>query len=182
MTALAVALSDHEQDEFDEEAPASISTKLAGPAIDDEDRDWLEWLCMSHLNMNREGATFLRLADNVFVIGVYGGQFVHHDRHLEYLQQTEGFSDHTWNVVAVPSEGQMLLTEDDDRIFRHHRLDELDTMIYMNTRHHHLVSRETGDEVVVLVQADGFGPNQRDEALQAIRTACAARQFKGTVA
>lgn len=178
---LMVPLSEYEHDEYDEAAPASCTAQIGSEILSDDDREWAEWLCMGHLNMNREGASFLRIADNVFIIGVYGGQLIHHDRHLEYLQTTKGFSDHTWNVVALPSPGQMLLTEDRDRIFRHHRLDDLGAMIYMNTRHHHLVSREQGDEISILVQVDGYGPEEHEQALAAIRAACAARDFQGVV-
>ena len=180
MNAQTAVFSDYESDEFLEDAPISTAITLAEAALSEDDREWVDWLCMRYLNMNREGATFLRLASNVFIIGIYGGQLIHHDRHLEMLP-TEGFSAHTWNVIATPSEGQMLLTEDKDRIFRHHRLDQLEDMIYMNTQHHHLVSREKGDEISILVQADGYGPDQHEEAIKAIRDACAARNFMGMI-
>src|SRR3546814_12872363 len=113
---------------------------------------------------SREGASFARLAKDVFLIPVFGGQFLHHDRHLSTISKDEagGFSEHTWNLVAEGSDDQMLVLEVSEKMFEHFTL-ERGAFIYMNTMNLHMISRKSPNNVVVIVQVEGFDRTQRDD-------------------
>ena len=134
--------------------------------IEDEDLDLQSHQGLSRMIVSREGATFARLAHDVFLIPVIGGQFLHHDRHLESIPNDEngGFSEHTWNLVAEGSDDQMLILEVGQKIFEHFSL-ERGAFIYMNTMNLHMISRKSPHDVVVIVQVEGFDRTQRDEAM-----------------
>lgn len=162
-----------DDDEFDTAQPKSKVCGLPSSPICSEDRDWASYIGLLHLNTRREGATFVKIADNVFIIGCYGAQYLHHDRHLQDMDDQKGFSHHTWNLVVEPSDHQMLLTEDDDGIFTHHRLNREDQLIYMNTFNRHMISRTDPFSTVVIVQVDGIPPDRPEDALAALAAACA---------
>lgn len=163
---------DHHADAWDEDYEAflpgrgqPVGDHLNGE-IDDEDLDLQAHAGLMRMITTREGATFARLASDVFLIPVYGGQYLHHDRHLASLPPEEkgGFSEHTWNLVVEASGDQLLLLEVDTKMFEHFSL-ERGAFIYMNTMNHHMISRKSANDVVVIVQVEGFDNTQRDEAM-----------------
>lgn len=164
--------SEAEDDEFDASQPASFMSE-AGALVDGDDLEWAAWTGLRHLIRTREGATFLRLAEDVFVIGVMGGQPLHHDRDV-----TGGddplLSPHTWNVVAEGSGAQMLLCEVLERTYEHFPL-ERGSWIYLNTSNMHAVSRTASDAETVLVQVVGYGPGDGPAAMRRVAEVLAAR-------
>ena len=170
-----------DDDQFDEAQPKSSVWNVPSGIIGSDDQEWASYIGLLHLNTRREGASFIRLSDNVFIIGCYGAQYLHHDRHLREMDDKAGFSHHTWNLVVEPSDSQLLLTEDGDGIFTHHRLDRTDQMIYMNTFNRHMVSRTDPGGTVILVQVDGIGPEHPEQAFAAIAAACANRTMIGAI-
>src|SRR3546814_15082993 len=80
---------------------------------------------------SREGASFARLAKDVFLIPVFGGQFLHHDRHLSTISKDEagGFSEHTWNLAAEGSDDQMLVLEVSEKMFEHFTLEDRKSVV-----------------------------------------------------
>ena len=164
---------DHHAEAWDEEYDAflpdrglPIADVLRGE-IDDEDLDLQAHQALMRMITTREGATFLRLAHDVFVIPVLGGQYLHHDRHLANLPADEkgGFSEHTWNLVVEGSGDQMLLLEVETKMYEHFAL-ERGAFIYMNTMNHHMISRKSANDVVVIVQVEGFDNTQRNQAIE----------------
>src|SRR3546814_18193994 len=87
------------------------------------------------------------------------------DLHLSTISKDEagGFSEHTWNLVAEGSDDQMLVLEVSEKMFEHFTL-ERGAFIYMNTMNLHMISRKSPNNVVVIVQVEGFDRTQRDEA------------------
>lgn len=170
-----------DDDEFDPTQAASQVWTVPSGAISSDDREWASYIGLLHLNTRREGATFVRIADNVFIIGCYGAQYLHHDRHLRDMDDKAGFSHDTWNLVVEPSDTQMLLTEDGDGIFTHHPLSREDSLIYMNTFNRHMISRTDPSGVVILVQVDGIPSDRPQEAMDAIAAACANRMVLGVI-
>jgi hypothetical protein len=160
-------------DEFDADRPTAFDDGLP-EGIDAEDLEWASYHGLSRMMRSREGATFLRLSSDVFIISVLGAQPLHHDRHIAMEDDLQGFSEHTWNIVAEPSSGQMLLCEVGDGMFEHFPL-TTSACIYMNTSNRHALSRRDPNDVVVIVQVDGYGPDDRDAAVARIREVLAAR-------
>jgi hypothetical protein len=160
-----------EDDEHDSTRPFPVEVEVE---IDPEDADWAAHLGLSYMPRSREGADFVRLAPDIFIIPVRGGQILHHDRHLASMEDTAGFSEHTWNLVVEGSEDQLLLVEVDHNLFEHLDLTH-GRFIYFNTMNRHLVSRKSPNDTVVLVQVDGFGPDEGKAALERITTVLAGR-------
>ena len=155
---------DHlEDDQFDASREAPTEDCLCGE-IPDEDLRWAAAQGLHQAIRTREGATFIRLADDVFLIPVIGGQPLHHDRHLRDVKESRGFSEHCWNLVVSGSDEQMLLCEVDDRYYEHFALTQ-GALIYMNTVNNHAISRKSAAATVVILQVDGYGPHQREAAV-----------------
>lgn len=164
-------------DEDDFDSSRALPVEVPGLiVIEDEDLEWVEHVGLKSLDSRQtEGAVFTRIADNVFIIAVLGAQILHEDRHLGDMDDARGFSHDTWNLVASYSEGQFLLLEIEDRVFETYALDG-PSMIYMNTYNRHALTRKNPNDRVILLQADGFGPDQMDDAMTAMQTAVAKRQ------
>lgn len=156
--------------------PAPIEDCITHGEIDGDDMDWAGALGHRRAIRSREGATFVRIAPDVFVIAVVGAQFLHEDRHLADLtdEAAIGLNEHSWYVVVRPSRDQMLLVEVADGIYEHLPFDE-NGLLYMNTVNRHLVSRRDPQDLVVLVQVSGYGPDRRDEAVARLAAVLAAR-------
>lgn len=89
----------NDEDEYQyHESPCSHDTGIADESLDGliEMMEWAEIEGMRTLRTTREGANFTRYGE-LWVVPVYGGQPIHHDRHI--LDQEEG-SSHTWNLVC----------------------------------------------------------------------------------
>lgn len=159
-----------------DDRPAPIQDCVVDGEIDVDDVAWAAALGWRHMITSREGATFVRLSQDVFVIAVRGGQFLHDDRHLMDItgKAAEGANEHSWYLVAQPSDQQMLLAEVAPDVYEHLPF-EVDGLLYMNTVNRHLVSRRSPRDVVVLVQVSGYGPEERDEAVARLRDVLAAR-------
>lgn len=169
-----------DEDEYDSTRPAPIEAPGL-LALEGEDCDWVEAIGLNSLQYRaNEGAIFTRIDENVFIIAVRGAQPLHHDRHLDDMEDAKGFSQDTWNFVASPSEGQFLLLEIDEQVYETFALDG-PTMIYFNTYNRHALSRKSANDNVVLLQADGFGPDQMCEAMTAMQAAVAKRQNLGRI-
>ena len=141
-----------------EECPDSF---LDGPIQHRDDMlEWAENEGMRRLINTREGATFVQYG-KIWLIALYGGQPIHHDRHMSDLE--DGSQD-TWNIVARGNPDQMLVTEVAQDIFNHIPLEKR-SAIYLNTTNRHLVTRTHGNEVSILLQIHGYGPEQRAEAM-----------------
>lgn len=155
-----------DDDSFMPDRGLPVGDALRGE-IDEEDLELQVHQGFARLMTTREGATFARLAHDVFLIPVIGGQCLHHDRHLASMpeHEKEGFSEHTWNLVAEGSDDQMLILEVADKMFEHFTLDR-GAFIYMNTMNLHMISRKSPKDVTVIVQVAGFNSAQRDEAMK----------------
>lgn len=125
--------------------------------------EWAEAEGMRTLRTTREGANFTRYGD-LWVVPVYGGQPIHHDRHI--LDQEEG-SSHTWNLVCAGEGDQMLVTETAQDMFNHMPLSR-GRFIYLNTLNRHLVTRHAGNEICVLLQMQFPEEGDREQALAAM--------------
>ena len=159
-----------------DERPAPIQDSIGEGEVDTADVEWAAMMGSRRNHRVMEGANFTRIAPDVFVISVLGGQFLHEDRHLVDIpeEQAAGLNEHSWYLVARPSADQMLLVEVKEGIFEHMPFEE-DGLLYMNTVNRHLVSRRDPSDLVVLVQVCGYGPDQRDEAVERLRDVLAAR-------
>ena len=109
--------------------------------------EWGEHMGLSKLMTMREGANFVQIG-NLWIVPLMGGQPIHHDRHI--LHEKEG-SSHTWNIVCSGEGDQMLVTEVAQDMFNHIPL-QRGSSIYLNTLNRHLVSRNIGNEICVLLQ------------------------------
>lgn len=156
--------------------PAPIQDAVRDGEIDLDDVEWAGMLGLRRMATSREGATFVRISQDVFVIAVVGGQYLHDDRHLADLsgEGAEGLNEHSWYLVAEPSADQMLLVEVAEGIYEHLPF-EPSGLLYMNTVNRHLVSRRSPSDVVVLVQVSGHGPGERDAAVARLAEVLAAR-------
>jgi len=128
--------------------------------------EWAEQVGLMNIIRSREGANFVRKGD-AWIIPVTGGQPLHHDRHIADVQDEstgKPLSHDTWNLVVSGEGSQMLLCETAQDMFVHFPLHR-GAMIYLNTANRHLVSR-TNKDVCVLLQVQGYGPNQQIEALE----------------
>jgi hypothetical protein len=159
-----------------DERPAPVEDALRDGEVDPDDVEWAAMLGLRRMATSREGATFVRISQDVFVIAVSGGQYLHDDRHLADMsgEMAEGLNEHSWYIVAEPSEGQMLLVEVAEGIYEHLPF-EASGLLYMNTVNRHLVSRRGATDVVVLVQVSGYGPDERDAAVARLAEVLAAR-------
>lgn len=165
------------QDEYQyDERPDPLESRIVSGEVDVNDMEWASNLGMTRCVTSREGATFSRISEDVFVISVYGGQYLHDDRHLADMLEEDaiGLNEHSWYLVVEPSETQMLLVEVKEHIYEHFGFHH-NVLIYMNTVNRHLVSRKNKNDVVVLVQVSGYGPEERDLAVARIREVLAAR-------
>lgn len=142
--------------------------------VADEDLRWAAGIGLGSMRKHFEGADFRRLADDVFVISVNGGQYLHEDRHLADMSDAGGFSEHTWNLVVYESDEQLLLCEVGDGVFEHFEM-RFEAFVYMNTVNRHMVSRKSPAARLVIVQVDGYGPEDRDAAIERIRIVLASR-------
>jgi hypothetical protein len=153
-----------EDEEFDQSKPAPA---LMSSGIDETLLEWAENIGLMHSRRN-EGAVFTRIAEDVFVISIRGAQPLHHDRHLNGMEDANGFSQDTWNVVASSEPtSQKLLCEVGQDVFTTIDL-KCGRGFYFNTFNRHAVSRQRPDDVVVLVQVDGYGPQEGPAALKRI--------------
>lgn len=153
----------NDEDEYQyHESPCSHDTGIADESLDGliEMMEWAEIEGMRTLRTTREGANFTRYGE-LWVVPVYGGQPIHHDRHI--LDQEEG-SSHTWNLVCSGDGDQMLVTEIAQDMFNHMSLSR-GRFIYLNTLNRHLVTRNTGREVCVLLQMQFPAEGDADQAL-----------------
>lgn len=159
-----------------DERPAPVQDALRDGEIEPDDVEWAAMLGLRRMTTSREGATFVRISQDVFVIAVSGGQYLHDDRHLADLpvETAEGLNEHSWYLVAEPSEGQMLIVEVANGIYEHLPFHP-SGLLYMNTVNRHLVSRRSASDVVVLVQVSGYGPDERDAAVARLAEVLAAR-------
>ena len=161
-------MSDWNDDDYayDEREPKSRSGEPI--QADEEIMDWVEYKGLTGERRYNEGAIFLALGNNdAHIIAVHGAQVIHHDRHIDDLN-VEGSNQHsnkTWNLVVSGDGEQMLLSEVAQDQFIHFPL-KRGKMIYLETVNRHLVSRESPDDVCVMLQVQGFGPDQQDEAYE----------------
>ena len=130
------------------------------------DDDGIRWAADAGLRFARngaEGAAFARIAEDAFLIPVVGAQPLHHDRHVADVPG-DGFSEHTWNLVVLGSETQLLLCENADGVYEHFSMTE-GVLVYMNTVNRHMLSRKDPQDVCVILQVTGYGPEERDLAM-----------------
>lgn len=158
--------------DFDSSRPAPLSRNHQ--ILSYEDVDWAFHLACKGMITSREGATFIRLAPDVFLIAVYGGQFLHDDRHLAYLNGEHGASEHTWNYVVDGDGTQFLICEVARDIFEHFPM-VAGEMIYFNTVNRHAVTRKTATDICVIAQICGFNADEQDQAIARLKAVIAAR-------
>lgn len=170
---------DEEDDNFLPDVDLPVAHRLNGE-ISDDDLEFQVYQALRLMITTREGATFSRLAPDVSLISVIGGQLLHHDRHLASMSIADGSrpTEHTWNLVIEGSDDQLLLIEVKDKIFEHFSL-ERGAFIYMNTLNLHMVSRKTPTDTVVIVQVDGFTSSQKDAAMSRLAEVLRARPAAG---
>lgn len=159
-----------------DERPAPVETTITPDQYNEDDLCWAAGLGIRRAIRTREGATFTRIAEDVFVISVMGGQYLHDDRHLADItgEAAAGLNEHSWYLVALPSEDQMLIVEVANGIYEHMPFRD-GGLLYMNTVNRHLVSRRSPHDMVVLVQACGYGPDEQEGALDRINAVLASR-------
>jgi hypothetical protein len=160
-----------ESEDFDTSRPRPVAHTVE---VDGPNADWATFHGYQHIPYSREGAEFLRLAQDVFVIPVRGAQPLHHDRHLADMADQAGFSEHTWNLVVEGCPDQMLVLEVEQDVFEHFPL-QAGELIYFNTVNRHMVTRKDPMNVSIIVQVDGFGPNDGLAALARINEVLASR-------
>ncbi len=160
-----------EDGEFDSSRPAPVEMLAHG--VDPDAKDWATHHGLAKMRYASEGATFLSVTPDVEIISVRGAQPLHHDRHIAWADLPY-VSEHTWNLVVEPSEGQMLVLETAHETFEHFRLAE-DAFIYFNTSNRHMLTRKDERDQVVIVQVQGFGPDEAAAALDRIKAVLAAR-------
>jgi len=158
-----------EDDDYYEYRAAPAST-IAGNVFDEDlypdlerAMEWAENIGFKAIITSREGAAFV-FKGKLSIIALYGGQPIHHDRHM--MQYGED-KNHTWNIICSGGENQIPLTEIKQDIFNHITM-RRGSVIYLNTTNRHLVSRKEGDEQCILLQIDGYGPDEKELALSAI--------------
>lgn len=164
-----------EDDQWD---PTRPPPREEWASVDDDDCRWsasVGW----HFARSNEGATFVRLSEDVFVIPVRGAQPLHHDRHLAEIpdEQAAGFSEHTWNLVVLGGEGtdaSSLMLEVGDQTFRSYPLTP-GAFIYFDTVNRHAVAPRDPGDLMVIVQVDGYGPDEGELAQARLRQVMAAR-------
>ena len=157
-------MSQHWNDE--EYAYEPCSDSYASHNAGEELADMMEWAeneGLRRLITTREGANFVQYGE-LWLIALYGGQPIHHDRHISEM---ENGSHDTWNVVCSGEGDQLLVTEVAQDMFNHMPLTS-GSGIYLNTTNRHLVSRNEGAEICVMLQIQGYGPDDREEALNAM--------------
>lgn len=134
-------------------------------ATDDlsEMMEWAEIEGHRRLITTREGAHFIQYGE-LWIIALYGGQPIHHDRHISEME--EGSHD-TWNIVCSGEGDQILVTEIAQDMFNHMPMTS-GSVIYLNTTNRHLVSRSNGTEISIMLQIQGYGPDQREQAIEAM--------------
>jgi len=91
--------------------------------------------------------------------------------------QAAGFSEHTWNLVVLGGEGTeagSLMLEVGDQTFRTHPLTP-GAFIYFDTVNRHAVAPRDPGDLVVIVQVDGYGPDEGAAAQARLREVMAAR-------
>lgn len=149
---------------------AAPDSEIAGNVFDEKQypeleraMEWARIKGTKAMITTREGATFL-LRGKLSIIALYGGQPIHNDRHM---MQYVGEKNHTWNIICSGGENQILLTEVKQDIFSHITM-RRGSIIYLNTTNRHLVSRKEGHESCVMLQIDGFGPDEKELALAEI--------------
>ncbi|AXK44095.1 hypothetical protein [Erythrobacter aureus] len=162
---------DLEDDEFDPSRPAPVELLVRN--IDPEDKEWATHHGLSKMRRANEGASFLAVTPDVQIISVRGAQPLHHDRHIAWADLPYS-SEHTWNLVVEPSDGQMLVLETSKENFEHFRLVE-DAFIYFNTSNGHMVTRKQEGDQVVIAQVQGFGPHEAEAALTRLKAVLSAR-------
>ena len=121
-----------------------------------------------------EGAWFIPLGDECWIVSVKGAQFLHSDRHMATLRPEQ--QGHCWNAVIEADGDQMLLVRESESAYRHHRLN-VGSLIYFNTYQAHLVSRSDPQDRCVIVQIGGVPPDQPEVAVARMRAAVAKRQI-----
>lgn len=158
-------MSDWNDEEYEyQDAPKSHLSSM----LDDESEmgrmmDWAEATGLRNLITTREGANFVQRGD-LWVIPLMGGQPIHHDRHI--LHEEKGTS-HTWNIVCSGDGSQMLVTEVAQDMFNHMPI-KRGALIYLNTLNRHLVTRNEGTEVCVLLQRNFDEKVSPQEAVETI--------------
>ena len=142
-------------------------------AIAIDDLDWA-FATATYQMSNRtcEGATFLRLAHDVFLVVVRGGQFLHADRHLTDIDGG-GFSEHCWNYV-IDANDQQLVVEVDTGVFEHFPLTP-QAFVYFNSMNRHLVTRKCPHALCIIAQVDGYAGDQPALAAARLRYVLATR-------
>lgn len=171
----ASELSLLDDDQWDASRPAPVEDWAS---TEGDDCEWAASIGWRFARTN-EGATFVRIAPDVFIIPVRGAQPLHHDRHLAEIpdEQSAGFSEHTWNLVVLAPEGTdaaSLMLEVGDQTFRSYPLVP-GAFVYMNTVNRHAVAPRDPGDLTVIVQVDGYGPDQAREAEARLREVLSIR-------
>jgi hypothetical protein len=166
-------LSDLDDDEFDVSRPVATEATFSGD-LTEAAIDYALYVGLNNIRPNIEGASFMRLAEDVFVIPVRGAQPLHHDRHLASLPDDIGANEHTWNYCIEGGDSQNLLCEVEPGIFQHFPL-VAGAWIYMNSANRHAISRSKRSDSCVIVQVCGYTPEQRELAVARIVEVLEAR-------
>lgn len=155
-------MSDWNDDDYEfRDAEESRLDRVLSPEGDVADMiDWASDAGYRAMIPTREGANFVD-HDGLWLIALEGGQPIHHDRHMTEL---EAGSNHTWNLVCGGDGTQILATEVARDIFNGIPLVE-GSLIYLNTTNRHLVTRNDRTDRSVLLQVQGFGPEEGQAAL-----------------
>lgn len=151
--------------------PGSRTTEFDPEAWDAvEWARWKGWRACNQRCVDREGATFVDLGDDCWILGMKGAQPLHSDRHgIDIYPEKMG---HCWNAVIDADGDQMLLVRETEDAYRHHRL-EIGTLVYFNVYQPHLVSRSDPQDRCVIVQVGGIGPDEPERALEEMGRAIA---------
>lgn len=164
--------------EYDEWDPSRPEPVESWADVSDDDCRWASSIGWRYARHN-EGAVFVRLSQDVFVIPVRGAQPLHHDRHLADIpdDQAAGFSEHTWNLVVMAPEGTdaaSFMLEVGEQTYRNYPLTP-GALIYANILNRHAVAPRDPGDLTVIIQVDGFGPEDGDKAEARLREVMALR-------
>ena len=173
----ASRLDDIDELGFVEGLPQTVSTTFDPDRWENVERARrMGFDALSGRDPGMEGAAFLDIGGDVWILGLRGAQFLHNDRHM--VDKAPGNGGHTWTAVIDADHAeapQTLVVMASASAWAQTPLD-VGRLVYFNTYQPHLVARGDADDVSVMVQVGGIGPDEPERALAAMAEAVARLQ------
>lgn len=163
----------NEDIELEDNAVHPSAPRPVDEGVEDVLSETIRWQLMRKIqgqDPGRQGAWMIKVEEHVWIMGVRGWQPSHHDRHMIALHGWD--ATHTWNHVLTGDGSQMLCLAIEEGCYEHLPM-ETGATFYFNTSNPHHVSRRDASDLCMIVQVCGFGPDDKEDALNEIRRACA---------